>query len=83
MRAILVYPICWSLFWIGHAASRVLSRVDDDTAVPSRKFDAVYRIYNSAMVGSYRLQRWAEGPGVYSHILPWHPPQNAVPPENP
>ena len=76
MKGLLVWPICWSLYWIGDLAARVVDRCPsaDDPVRSSRFCEAMVNIYQRAMQHSFRLQGWAEGGVRYSRILPWQPP---------
>jgi hypothetical protein len=78
MKSILVYPLCWSLFWIGDVASRIINRCPsaDDPVRSSRFVELLAATYQRTMGSSYRLQTWAEGSAGYSRILPWHPPEH-------
>lgn len=73
MKAVLVWPICWTLYWIGNGTWHLLHRFDDDSEPPGWAFNARFRFYQSAMGWSYRIQIWAEG-GRESRILPWRTP---------
>lgn len=75
MKPILVWPICWTLYGIGDAASRGIARIGEDDPI---LLEILLSTYQTMMGWSYRIQLWAEGGKDvrrYSRILPWRSPE--------
>ncbi|SHL42450.1 hypothetical protein SAMN05216428_102362 [Nitrosospira sp. Nsp11] len=58
VKYIIAWPIGWTLYWLGHAASKVLEASWGD------KYewwaDIFYPLYNRLMIWSYLLSDWAQ-----------------------
>ena len=76
MKAILVWPLCWILYGVGHLASRLVFWMDDDYDDAEEApwpFRAAFNTYQGTMASSFKLQRWAEAGGAHIDSLPWTP----------
>lgn len=77
LKPIIVWPLCWTLYCVGHIASKVVDWLDTpsghvfdnaddliaslDSYEPPWYFTVAYECYQWPMVTSLRVQEWAEG----------------------
>lgn len=62
MRKLIGWPLSWLLYGIGHLAYLFIDRVlhdDDPNAEPGPVFNAGFRLYQSSMAGSWKVNDWA------------------------
>ena len=61
MRKIVAWPLCWSLYWLGHWVSKPMNWCDF--------LARLYPVYNRLMIWSGNIQDWGQvksGPWKYN-----------------